>query len=36
VHLLRETLGHVRKHQQGIVVALLRPIFNADDCGAAC
>jgi putative transposase len=31
VHVLRETLGHVRKDQQGMVAALLRPIFNADD-----
>lgn len=31
VHFLRETLGHVRKDQQGMVAALLRPIFNADD-----
>jgi putative transposase len=30
VHFLRETLGHVRKDQQGMVAALLRPIFNAD------
>jgi transposase-like protein len=34
VHFLRETLGHVRKDQQGMVAALLRPIFNADDRGA--
>jgi transposase-like protein len=31
VHFLRETLGHVRKDQQGMVAALLRPIFNAGD-----
>jgi putative transposase len=31
VHFLRETLGHVRKDQQGMVAALLRPIFNASD-----
>jgi putative transposase len=31
VHFLRETLGHLRKDQQGMVAALLRPIFNADD-----
>jgi hypothetical protein len=31
VHFLRETLGHVGKDQQGMVAALLRPIFNADD-----
>jgi putative transposase len=30
VHFLRETLGHVRKDQQGMVAALLRPIFNAE------
>jgi transposase-like protein len=31
VHFLRETLGHVRKDQQGMVAALLRPIFNAGE-----
>jgi hypothetical protein len=31
VHFLREALGHVRKDQQGMVAALFRPIFNADD-----
>src|SRR5262245_32898832 len=31
VHFLRETLGHVRKDQQGMVAALVRPIFNAND-----
>jgi putative transposase len=35
VHFLRETLGHVRKDQQGMVAALLRPIFNADTGEAA-
>jgi len=35
VHFLRETLGHVRKDQQGMVAALLRPIFNAEDRDAA-
>jgi putative transposase len=35
VHFLRETLGHVRREQQGMVAALLRPIFNADDPDAA-
>jgi putative transposase len=30
VHFLREALGHVRKDQQGMVAALLRPIFNID------
>src|SRR6266508_2398632 len=29
VHFLRESLGHVRKDQQGMVAALLRPLFNA-------
>jgi transposase-like protein len=31
VHFLREALGHVRKEQQGMIAALIRPIFNADD-----
>ena len=35
VHFLRESLGHVRKDEQGMVAALLRPIFNADAGGAA-
>jgi putative transposase len=35
VHFLRETLGHVRKDQQGMVAALLRPIFNADHLAGA-
>jgi putative transposase len=35
VHFLREALGHVRKDQQGMVAALLRPIFNAEDAAAA-
>jgi putative transposase len=30
VHFLRESLGHVRKEQQGMVAALLRPLFNAE------
>jgi putative transposase len=30
VHFLREALGHVRKDQQGMVAALIRPIFNAE------
>ena len=30
VHFLRESLGHVRKDQQGMVAALLRPLFNAE------
>jgi putative transposase len=35
VHFLRETLGHVRRDQQGMVAALLRPTFNAADRDAA-
>jgi putative transposase len=35
VHFLREALGHVRKDQQGMVAALLRPIFGADSGGQA-
>ncbi len=31
VHFLRDALGHVRKDQQGMVAALLRPLFNADE-----
>src|SRR5437899_188438 len=31
VHFLREALGHVRKDQQGMVAALIRPIFNTED-----
>jgi len=31
VHFLRESLGHARKEQQGMLGALLRPIFNATD-----
>jgi putative transposase len=30
VHFLREALGHVRKDQQGIMAALLSPLFNAE------
>jgi transposase-like protein len=30
VHFLRDALGHVRKDQQGMVAALLRPLFNAE------
>jgi putative transposase len=30
VHFLREALGHARKDQQGMLAALLRPLFNAD------
>ena len=32
---LRETLGHLRKDQQGMVAALLVPIFNAQDAAQA-
>ena len=35
VHFLREALGHVRKDQQGMVAALLRPLFNAEAGDAA-
>jgi len=31
VHFLRESLGHARKEQQGMLGALLRPIFSAPD-----
>jgi putative transposase len=30
VHFLRDSLGHVRKDQQGMLAALIRPIFNAE------
>jgi transposase-like protein len=30
VHFLRDALGHVRKDQQGMVAALLRPLFGTD------
>jgi transposase-like protein len=35
VHFLREALGHARKEQQGMLAALLRPIFNAETGEAA-
>jgi putative transposase len=35
VHFVREALGHVRKEQQGMVAALLRPTSNADSGEAA-
>ena len=35
VHFLREALGHVRREQQGMVAALLRPLFNAEAGDAA-
>jgi transposase-like protein len=28
VHFLREALGHARREQQGMLAALLRPLFN--------
>jgi transposase-like protein len=31
VHFLRELLGHVRRDQQGMLSALTRPIFHADN-----
>jgi transposase-like protein len=31
VHFLRDCLGHARKNQHGLLAALIRPIFNADD-----
>src|SRR6476660_799834 len=31
VHFLRELLGHVRRDQQGMLSALIRPIFQADN-----
>ena len=30
VHFLREALGHARREQQGMLAALLRPLFNAE------
>jgi transposase-like protein len=35
VHFLREALGHARKEQQGMLAALLRPLFNAESDEAA-
>jgi putative transposase len=35
VHFLREALGHARREQQPMLAALLRPIFNAEDCEQA-
>ena len=35
VHFLREALGHARKEQQGMLAALLRPLFNAETSEAA-
>jgi transposase-like protein len=31
VHFLRDCLGHARKDQHGLLGALIRPIFNAED-----
>src|ERR671916_724268 len=31
VHFLRDCLGHARKDQHGLLAALIRPIFNADN-----
>jgi transposase-like protein len=31
VHFLRELLGHVRRDQQGMLSALIRPVFQADN-----
>jgi putative transposase len=31
VHFLREMIGHVRRDQQGMLSALIRPIFQADN-----
>ena len=35
VHFLRDCLGHARKHQHGLLGALIRPIFNADSLAQA-
>jgi putative transposase len=35
VHFLREALGHARREQQPMLAALIRPIFNADNCEQA-
>ena len=34
VHFLRDCLGHARKDQHGLLAALIRPIFNADNLAA--
>jgi transposase-like protein len=31
VHFLRDCLGHARKDQRGLLAALIRPIFSAED-----
>jgi putative transposase len=35
VHFLRDSLGHGRKDQHGLLAALIRPIFNADSLAQA-
>jgi putative transposase len=35
VHFLRDCLGHARRDQQPMLAALIRPIFGAEDRGAA-
>jgi putative transposase len=35
VHFLRDCLGHARKDQHGLLAALIRPIFNAEDLAQA-
>ena len=34
VHFLRDCLGHARKDQHGLLAALIRPIFNAENLAA--
>src|SRR4029450_6515508 len=33
VHVLRDCLGHARRDQHGLLAALIRPIFNAENLG---
>jgi putative transposase len=35
VHFLRDCLGHARRDQHGLLAALIRPIFNAENMAAA-
>ena len=35
VHFLRDCLGHARRDQHGVLAALIRPIFNADNLAQA-
>jgi putative transposase len=35
VHFLRDCLGHARKDQHGLLAALIRPVFRAEDIGDA-